>query len=1010
MTGKSARNACSPRLGFIRRFWVAFVLTFLLHLPYVRTLAMAPESEEIYDDVAATDVATSTLVKVSQVDELPDFVADVLPIFKDYCFDCHSGDEAQSGFRLDIKSLALKGGDNHGPDIIPGDASNSPLMEMVLSDDESVRMPPDEALAPEFIAVLRKWIESGANWPDGIDEAELTDRTDHWAYKPLRSLTSLSDRSVSGIDTALSSSFNSIDSFITARLEQAAVPFNGTASSQQLIRRLSYDLTGLPPSQDQIDRFTTPENSVDSNMAAYSLLVDELLNSQAYGERYAQHWLDLVRYADTHGFEVNTERPNAWPYRDYVIESLNADTPFDQFIREQIAGDQFGKNAATGFLVSASVLLPGQIGQDDASKRLARQDALDEIINNISQTFLGLSVGCARCHDHKFDPVTAQDYYSMQAFVAGVEYDDRPLTPVPKEKLEKQLQDIAAQAHVLETDLLKSIPEFNSGTARPSTRSDRNIDRFAPVTTKRLRFVVESTNQYEPCIDEFEIYDTSEQNIALKTTGTIFTTSGENKSPNRHDLLFVNDGVYGNSSSWMGNQPDQVWLMAEFSEPKTIVRVEWGRDRLREFRDRTPMAYRIEVQQMDETWVTVAASSDRNEFEKDRFWSISEEFKNLPDGERQAIAPKLDSYQSLISEREKLQNPPKVFAGIFRQPDVTHLLNRGDPEQPLQELGPRFISFLSELRDKKEDWEGGSEIVESRQNVQGNIEIYADELDAMTEAERRRALANWIADPKNPLTPRVIVNRVWQWHFGVGIVPTPSDFGNNGMPPSHPELLDWLSQKFIESGWSLKSLHRLIVSSDAYRRSSQFLPEAARVDGDNRLLWRFSPRRLEAEAIRDSMLTISGELNSERGGPGFDLFNLRGGLTGFKPIEKFESSGLRRMIYAHKVRREFDAVFGAFDCPDGGQSTAVRSKSTTPIQALNLFNSQFTMDRSAALSKLILAQSETETEQIELAFQKILGRNPTRTETEQSLPVVQASGLNTLIRVLFNTNEFLFVE
>jgi len=692
-----------------------------------------------------------------------DFVRDVRPILQKHCYSCHAAEKQKSGLRLDIKSEALKGGESYGPSIVAGKVKDSPLIQFVADPNADLTMPPEtDRLSDAEITTLTKWVEEGAVWPDGVDLATLENRRDHWSFKPVQPIA---------IPEIINDDWsrNEIDRFILAKLKDEALQPAPEADRVTWLRRVSLDLIGLPPTPDQVQAFVDDQSS-----DAFVHVVDDLLDSPRHGERWSQHWLDVVRYADTHGFEVNTERPYAWPYRDYVIDALNQDVPYDRFVREQIVGDTSGQDAATGFLVTASVLLPGQIGRDAASIRLARQDSLDEIVVNISQTFLALSVGCARCHDHKFDPVSQQEYYALQAFVAGVEYEDR----------EMQTPEANAEQSVLESK-------------------------------------------------------------------------------------------------------------------------------------------------------TAAADS-----------------KNV------------------------------VFAGTFRTPDDIHLLLRGDPEQPMQQVAPGVLSVI------------------------GSRELPVNS----TDVERRTALADWIASPENPLTARVMVNRIWQGHFGFGLVEMASDFGRTGTSPSHPELLDWLATEFIRSGWSVKHMHRLITLSATYRQSGRYDAVTASKDSESRLLWRFPSRRLDAETIRDSMLFVSGRLNLKMGGPGFDLFDKRGGLTGFKPVEKFSGDGLRRMIYAHKVRRERDGVFGAFDCPDNGQSTSRRRESATPIQALNLFNSQFTLDESAAFAARIRSNvGDDINQQIRNAYQLALNRNPIADEADDARPTVEQHGLATLCRVLLNSNEFLFL-
>jgi hypothetical protein len=803
----------------------------------------------------------------------------------------------------------------------------------------------------------------------------------HWSFKPVIPTAPPENRNKTWPQAGL-------DRFILARLEKEGLKPAPEADRVTWLRRVSFDLIGLPPSPEQMTRFIQ-----DRRSDAFERVVDELLNSPRYGERWAQHWLDLARYADTHGFEVNTERPNAWPYRDYVIEAFNKDTPYEQFIREQIAGDALDKDAATGFLVTASVLLPGQIGADDVSKRLARQDSIDEIVVNISQAFLGLSVGCARCHDHKFDPIKARDYYAMQAFVAGVEYADRELrTPEAKaqrqeaELLKKRLaqveNELAGFEPLAQAGLV--LRPANAVTARSAVNASVNVDRFVPVKARRLRFTIKETNSLEPCIDELEVFDTDARNVALASAGATVISSGDTVVADRHELRQINDGLYGNSRSWMSNEKGRGWVVIELPGERMIERVVWGRDREGKFKDRLATSYVIEVADPAGAWRTVADATDRRAYVSGEGNAGHGVFSTAGLTVAQASKAK-----ALFGEKKSLEAKiatalaaQMAFAGTFRKPDDIRLLNRGDPEQPKEEITAAVPSVLGTLKLPKDT----------------------------PEQQRRVALADWIASPENPLTARVMVNRIWQGHFGIGLVETPSDFGRNGARPSHPELLDWLASEFVRFGWSVKQMHRMLVLSATYRQSTRDNPVAAARDADIRLLWRFPSRRLESESIRDSMLAVSGGLNLKTGGRGFDLFNNRGGLSGFKPVESFSGEGLRRMIYAHKVRREREAVFGAFDCPDAGQSTARRPESTTPIQALNLFNSRFTLEQADAFAARLKAEvGDDVTKGIQRAYQLALGRNPTTNEVLDAKAAVGSHGFSTLCRVIFNSNEFLFL-
>lgn len=959
-----------------------------------------------------------TLLKLLQlllagavVDDPDDFVQHVRPIFQKHCYECHSGSQAKSGFRLDIKAAAFRGGELHGPNIHAGQPKESLLLTLVADPDAELPMPPEgPRLSSEEIQVIETWIQSGAPWPEGIDEAKLSEPTQHWSFQAVARPTQGTIRHPRYQ--------NPIDDFIATHLAQHQLEPAPAADKSTWLRRVTLDLTGLPPTPAELQQFLA-----DQSDEAYAVVVERLLTSPEYGPRWAQHWLDVVRYADTHGFEVNTERPHAWPYRDYVIEAFQHDKPYDQFIREQLIGDQLGEDAATGFLLTASVLLPGQIGQDDASKRLARQDALDEIVTNIGQTFLGLSIGCARCHDHRFDPISQRDYYSFQALVAGVEYADRTWRKMEVNDRQPQLLETIAQLRLVEQQLRQleplarpdiladSLPteapaptvdeEKEDGPLAPSRRARRpvvqakyNIDRFAPIRTTGLRFTVLATNRLEPCLDELEVWNTDGDNVARAQSAPQVTASGDTVAIGTHERRFINDGVYGNSSSWMSELVGGGWIQYEWNEPQEIDAVTWGRDRNGQYDDRLANAYRIEVwdatlPRTGETitklggWRVVADHRDRQPFGAlaDPNTPLLDDATSPRDQQRQQELRQ--QHQQLERQRAELQNPPQVFGGQFRTPDRTFLLRRGNPEQPQEELVPAMLSVFGE-------------------------QALATETD---DVARRSALADWLTEPSHPLVARVMVNRIWQGHFGTGLVATASDFGLHGETPSHPELLDWLASEFVASGWSVKALHRLIVLSATYRQASaHHNPRAIELDQEVRWLWRFPGRRLEAETIRDSQLFVAGKLNTTQGGPGFDFFAQRGGLSGFVPIELLTDAGRRRMVFAHKVRREREVVFGAFDCPDAGQSTATRRISTTPIQALNLLNSPFVIEQAEALSARIAAEvGHAPDVQIERLWQICFSRSPSTHERVAAELLVTQHGLSSVCRAVLNSNEFLYL-
>jgi len=926
-----------------------------------------------------------------------DFVEEVRPILEAHCYECHGPEMQRSGLRLDVKAAALRGGEFHAPTLAPGDPEGSALLRFVRGDDPEMRMPPKgEALAAAEIAVLEAWIAAGAPWPDGVDAVELADPLAHWSFQPV---ARPEPPTVGGSAWAR----GEIDRFILQGLEKAGLAPSPQASPLVWLRRVHFDLVGLPPTPEEVRDFL--ERAEGGSESAYAEVVERLLDSPRYGERWAQHWLDVVRYADTHGFEVNTPRPNAWPYRDYVIAAFNDGTPYDRFVMEQLAGDQLGRDAATGFLVTAAALLPGQIGKDEASMRLARQDELGEIVTNVGEGLLGLTMSCARCHHHKFDPVTAQDYYSLQAFFAGVDYGERRMDDPAAETEAAALRDELAPVERELTALLPVARPTGSSTSegetplRPAVNARLNQDRFAPVTASALRFTILETNNREPCLDELEVFDLDGVNLALASQGTKASFSGSRVSRDRHEERFLNDGLYGNARSWMSDEVGGGWVRLDFAGRPVLERVAWGRDREGKFRDRLAIRYRIEVLDVAGEWRLVADHSDRSPRE---------------DGAEPAGAAEIDLESLAAEERERaervlrrrdgltgrLQAYPDggrlVFAGAFRKPEPMPWLRRGDPEQPQEEVPPATPAFL------------GGPILDP----------------AAPDPERRLALARWIADPANPLTARVMANRVWLWHFGNGLVESANDFGHAGTPPSHPQLLDWLADEFVRSGWSLKRLHRLVVLSSTYRQASYVNEAGQAADAGVRLLWRYPSRRAEAEAIRDSVLAVSGRLEPVEpggGGPGFDLFRQRGGLSGFVPVESFGAEGRRRLVYAHKIRMEQDAVFGAFDCPDAGQSMPRRTRSTTPLQALNLFNSVFTLEEAEALAERVREEvasgngdagdgvgDPTEAE-VRRAWLLALGREPDAEELADATAVVREHGLATLCRALYNSSEFLFI-
>lgn len=907
-----------------------------------------------------------------------EFGRDVQPILKAHCVACHGPQKQESNYRLDVREIAFAPADYGTAPIVKGKSAESPVY-LALTDqheDGLVMPPPDEAepLSEEAIATIKRWIDAGAPWPDelaGDSSTELT--TDHWAFQPIESYTPPAHASSLGK--------TSIDAFLGRRLEQAGLSFSPAADRVTWLRRVYLDMHGLPPTQEQLNAFVH-----DTSPNAYQRVIDDVLGSHHYGERWARHWLDVVRFGESTGFEVNRDRENAYYFRDYVIDAFNKDTSYRQFIIDQLAGDVAGNEIGTGFLVGGPY---DMVKSPDINLTLMqRQDELADFVNTTGTAFLGMTIGCARCHTHKFDPIPQRDYYAMQAVFAGVQHGERPLQGESANEHRQRIEALEQNLREMETqlneyrELAKQSAESPLRTREP-VNAKLNTEDFPAVLASAVRFTISQTNASEPCIDELEIFAVADQsNVALASAGTTVTASGSLSGHDIHQLKHINDGQIGNQHSWISSTNGEGWVQLEFPEPVAIHRIRWGRDRLGGFRDRVATVYRIEAKTPDDGWCTVASSADRKPFggEADESADFVE---YLPEESAKAAADLLHLRLDIKEQIRKAQaSIPKAYLGTFTEPAEIHRLHRGDPLAPREVVAPGALSII------------------------GPLDLATD-----SESSRRLALAEWIASPDNPLTARVIVNRVWQFHFGTGIVNTPSDFGRNGGEPSHPELLDWLAHEFMQNGWSMKWLHRQILSSHAYQQSSDPSAEGLAKDAASRLLWRFPPRRLSAEAIRDCVLHVSGALNLKRGGPGFLLFEINHeNVHHYFPLEEYGPEQFRRMIYMTKIRQEQDDVFGVFDCPDGGQVIPSRNRSTTPLQALNLLNSQFVLDQADRFSNRIQKEHPQDVaNQIGYAFQLAFSRPPNQSELEAATALVQEHGLPALCRAMLNANEFLFV-
>ena len=891
------------------------------------------------------------------------FQRHIKPLFDRHCLKCHGPTKQKNSFRVDSPKTLLNGGDSGEPAIVPGSAKQSYLIKLVTGADPDLVMPPKgNRLAKSEIDMLRAWIDQGAKMSDPTG-APAVQKTDHWSFQPI---VRPQPPGTDGTPIA-----NPIDSFIVARLTAAGLHRSQPADRVALIRRLYFVMHGLPPTPIEIEQFVN-----NSNDNAYAGIIDRVLKSPRYGERWAQHWLDLVRFGETEGFETNRERPNAWPYRDYVIQSFNDDKPFDQFAREQLAGDALKADVATGFLVAG----PHDIvkSPDVNLTLMQRQDELADLINTTGTAFLGLPLGCARCHNHKFDPVSQVDYYALQAVFAGVQHGERPISlpadaAARRAELTKQAEELGGQLDQI-TGVRKAVSPLN------------NLERLQPTKARFIRFTVLATNNgANPCIDELEIF-AGDKNVALAEHGAKPTCSSTLPGYAIHKLEHINDGKSGNSHSWISNEPGKGWIQIELAQPELIDRIRWARDRAGRFADRLPVRYVIEASTEaateDRRWRQIASSDGRRSHNGTTSTTARYRFNHLPAQQAQRAGELLAELQKTEAAINRVTQQT-AYIGKFAQPGPTHRLYRGEPMAKREEVTPDAVAAIGRLGLKKNS----------------------------PEQTRRLRLAEWIVDRKNPLTARVLVNRLWQHHFGTGIVDTPSDFGANGRRPTHPQLLDWLASELIENDWSIKHIHRLILSSHTFQQANLPRSDHLKVDADSRLLWRFPPRRLEAEAIRDSIVSVSGALDLKMGGPGFSGFEVqKENVRHYFPKKHFGPGDWRRMVYMTRVRQERESVFGIFDCPDLSQVVPSRSRSTTPLQALNLFNSRFMIQQAELFAERLKSQAgNRRAGQLQLAFQLCYGRQPQDDELSDASEVADQHGMETVCRAMLNSNEFLFI-
>ncbi len=867
---------------------------------------------------------TESEAKTMQAD--PDavfFEENILPILSARCQLCHNDERKYAGLTLETRD-GLQNGGWHGPVVVPGNPEASRLYRRVAR-LEKPYMPLSpgggtngEPLSKDQIALLKLWIERGAKWPKDpkdverekenlerveglrkLEERPIADKERQWwaFQKPVRPPVPVV-RDIALVE-------NPIDVFVLAVLQSKGLKPAPLAARRTLIRRLYFDLIGLPPRPEEVEAFVN-----DPSPDAFEKLIDRLLDSERYGERWARHWLDVARYADSDGYEYDKLRPHSWRYRDYVIQSLNQDKPYDRFIREQLAGDQLADGnydslIALGFCRNGPFIGDMVLMQNEQT----RQDELDDLVGTTGAAFLGLTVGCARCHNHKYDPIPQKDYYRMVAVFAPSVRQDLPLAPPDiVEKYESRIRELDIQIDTIQSQ----IREFHKPT--------------------RQRLLEEKFRELPETLQ-----------IALKTEPARRTDAQK-------------------------RQANEVLGSTEVGEAEILA-------------------------------------------------ALSGEDKK-----------KTEALKAQIADLEKTKPPPLPLAQAITEPtpfpSKSYFLHRGNILSKGSEVQPGVLTVLNSP---------GTEVIFPRTSA-----------DARSTG-RRLALANWICSENNPLTARVMVNRIWQHHFGKGLVGTPNDFGSMGERPSHPEVLDWLATEFVRQGWSIKAMHRLLLTSHTYQQSSTFAnPANEKIDPENLLLWRMRLLRLEGEAMRDSILAVSGALNLKAGGPGIfpevdrSLIESSSKESERWPVTQDGPEVWRRSVYVTQMRTVTAPIMDLLDPPDSVSSCPRRNSTTVATQALQLLNNRFVAGQSAIFAERIRNEvGKDPSLQIQRAYYLALSRPPQALELERSLAFLkqqtayhhehnqkllrqgidpadilapEKAALVDLCHSLFNVNEFVYVN
>ncbi len=945
----------------------------------------------VFSALSAPGLSVAANNKKIPAEQIEFFEKEIRPVLVKRCHACHGAKKQEASLRLDTHAWMMKGSDS-GAAVVPGDPLKSRIIQVIQYHDDDSQMPPEKKMPDNEIAALTRWVKMGTPWPFSEKDAKLaptngaydyeTLAESHWSFQPVTKpqLPEVKD------SQRVSSP---VDPFVIKRLEEKGLSLSPAVDRRKLIRRATVDLIGLPPTYQEVEAFVN-----DQSPDAYEKLIDRLLASPHYGERWGRHWLDVARYADTKGYVFTSERryPYSYTYRDYVIRAFNEDLPFDQFIREQLAADQLDRKGDDRSLAALGFLTVGRRYRGNI------HDITDDRIDLVSRGLLGLTASCARCHDHKFDPVPTKDYYGLYSvFISSYEPEEKDLPLIGKPKSEKaykeyqterakrqknvddyihgEAEKFRATARLTVGDVLQAVAEkqkLAAGDLKPEYEGKeaphrRYVDlwrSYLARNAKSQRAVLSPWNQFAALKVKPEEFTAR----AAEIVQNLSQQEAETQADKRVNRLVVH--------ALKNNPPENIYDVCR--------------------------AYGTAFKEVEQAWLKELAEAEKAKKTRPEKLEdpAAEELRQIlydtdcPAASKDEVAASMfnraqrNKIRQLEKQLETLDvtspgAPPRAMVMLDKDKPVTsHVHLRGNPGRRGDQAPRQFFRILA--GEDRKPFEKGS----------GRLE-----------------LADAIASKENPLTARVFVNRVWLHHFGDGLVKTPSDFGVRSDPPSHPELLDYLASRFMEEGWSVKSLHKIIMLSATYQQGTQESQQARLIDSDNRLLWKRSPTRLDFEAMRDSLLAVSGQLSEESEGRGF--------LIDRMPTEP------KRTVYSFVDRNNLPNVFRTFDFANVESSTAQRPYTTVPQQALFAMNSPLLIEQSRFLVKDLDLEKVAKDQDVEAAitklYQRVLLRNPAAEELElgkqflahhhdQIETPIRMTGWEKYAQVLCTSNEFMFVD